>query len=302
MNTIFNKIFVNNQEIQESDLIGGKYQLPAGETTAIVKFQLKDPTTVPDVFYNNSQIKRIVLGETITTIPNNAFYGTDIPEADMHSITALQPNAFEPKNQEPEPQEPEFTSTTYYFISYGDANGENEYANGQVETIDDIKIFDSVEYQGVNVIVNSDNTFVIENPYYINASAQADNNILYQLYNEEGTELGIYVKIYTNIINPEEPQNLGLYYIGTTLPTDENIDNLEKEELQDWNSENYHEFSLDIDSLTTCYVMLPKNLEKTIHIIDPNNLPQQGQKLESITDYDIYEYEFNNMVYKLYFG
>jgi len=94
---LFNKIFVNNIEINidELDANNGQYQLPTGETQATVKFELKDKTTIPNnIFNNNSQIKSVKLASTIETIEDGAFEGTDLDTASIEAITYINPIAY----------------------------------------------------------------------------------------------------------------------------------------------------------------------------------------------------------------
>ena len=94
---LFNKILVNNTEIDIDalDANNGQYQLPAGETQATVKFELKDKTTVPtNVFNNNPQIKSVKLASTIETIEDGAFEGTDLDAASIEAITYINPTAY----------------------------------------------------------------------------------------------------------------------------------------------------------------------------------------------------------------
>lgn len=403
MSTIFKKIFVNNQEINESELVAGKYQLPAGQTSATVGFMLKDgETIIPDVFYGNSQIKSIKIKSGLT-IPNYAFYGTNIPEgAIKDAIFAINPNAFNPKNQEPvnpDPQEPEFIEKTYYFISYGDNQGETEYARGSVITVDSIISNENIIYQGINVINNSNESFNVDNPYYISKSAEPDNDVLYQLYhknedtlepleiwvkiseqefplpeqvnpyyfisynnageetgrgniniydniqtiedreynkvelfgqfqininnpyyinsqytfnseeplqlyNVNGNTTGIQIKLYKHGLpenNTDEPENLDLFYVGTIRPTNENLETLNTEEFIEWTPNNFKSINLGLTTPTDCYIMIPKNHIYPLVFDSNNDLVQQFEKVESITNYDIYKFSLGHSIYKLYF-
>ena len=99
---LFNRILVNNVEINidELDANNGQYQLPSGETQAIVKFELKDKTTIPtNVFNNNPQVKSVKLASTIETIENGAFDGTSLDEASIEAITYINPIAYITSNR-----------------------------------------------------------------------------------------------------------------------------------------------------------------------------------------------------------
>ena len=94
---LFNKILVNNVEIDidELDANNGQYQLPAGETQATVKFELKDNTTIPtNVFNNNPQIKSVKLASTINTIEDGAFEGTYLDAESIAAIQEINPIAY----------------------------------------------------------------------------------------------------------------------------------------------------------------------------------------------------------------
>ena len=53
-----------------------------------------------------------------------------------------------------DPEEP-FVPVEYSFTSYADAEGTTEYATGKVETTEETKTFDGVEYTKVNVTENT---------------------------------------------------------------------------------------------------------------------------------------------------
>ena len=113
------------------------------------------------------------------------------PDTPVDPTDPDQPvNPDEPTDPD-EPVEPEFTPVEYTFISYGDAEGEREYARGKVETTEDKKEFDSVEYTGVKVTENSIEGFVGQT-FYIVSDAVAGT--IYQLYNAEGEAQEIWIK------------------------------------------------------------------------------------------------------------
>lgn len=94
--SLFNKIIVNDVEIDIDalDANNGIYQLPAGQKTARVKFKVKDKTTLPDVFYLNSQVKKIKMPEAMVNIPDYALYGTGIESTSYSYFTYFNPKAF----------------------------------------------------------------------------------------------------------------------------------------------------------------------------------------------------------------
>ena len=98
----------------------------------------------------------------------------------------------ESEEDNPTSEEPneEFTPVTYSFTSYGDANGETEYATGTVETTGNT----SGNYIEVEVKSNSVDGFV-GNKYYIISTAKTDGTI-YKLYTDGGrTSADIWVSI-----------------------------------------------------------------------------------------------------------
>ena len=99
---------------------------------------------------------------------------------------------------------------------------------------------------------------------------------------------------------PETPTNL--FYIGTTIPTNTNIDGLDTEEIGEWTADNRK--TIDMSALqtpTSHYVMVPENHAAPI-INDPNDNPMQSDKLQSSVDnYDVYEFELGQAIYTLYF-
>ena len=123
--------------------------------------------------------------------PDNKVYEFSVEERKWVESEEL---TYTPKDEEEtpvEPVEPEFTPVEYTFISYGDAEGEREYARGKVETTEDKKEFNSVEYTGVKVTENSIESFVGQT-FYIVSDAVAGT--IYQLYNAEGEAQEIWIK------------------------------------------------------------------------------------------------------------
>ena len=97
-------------------------------------------------------------------------------------------SALEPKTEpEPTPDKPAETVKTYNFTSYSDANGENQYATGTVETTGVTKTSNEKEYTEVKVTSNSVEGFV-DKKYYIESGAKLstnDEHNVYQLYEAE---------------------------------------------------------------------------------------------------------------------
>ena len=92
---------------------------------------------------------------------------------------------------EPEPQGPEKVS--YNFTSFS-ADGQTEYATGVAETTGEKKTFGGQEYIEVEVKENSIPEWV-GRKFYIIATAAADGETKYPLYDAEGNEAGILVTI-----------------------------------------------------------------------------------------------------------
>lgn len=81
-------------------------------------------------------------------------------------------------------------SFVYEFISYGDAEGNIEYATGTVEVIGEAE-------NGlipVKVLTNDIDDSFVDKVYYIQEDAKTDGTI-YQLYDEDGNPVDIYVKV-----------------------------------------------------------------------------------------------------------
>ncbi len=87
--------------------------------------------------------------------------------------------------------EPE--KVTYNFTSYS-ADGQTEYATGVAETTGEKKTFGEQEFIEVEVKENSVAEWV-GRKFYIIATAAADGETKYPLYDAEGNEAGILVTI-----------------------------------------------------------------------------------------------------------
>lgn len=86
----------------------------------------------------------------------------------------------------------------YYFISYGDSEGETEWGSGTVKTTG----VTENGYSQVKVTSNSSDQDFVGQKFYIISTAKTDGTI-YQLYSDAGTTAtGIYVEISTT--QPEE--------------------------------------------------------------------------------------------------
>jgi hypothetical protein len=117
--TLFSKIEINGQEVDIAtlDANDGIYALPAGQTTANVKFTMIDNTSIPrGVFEENSYITAMTLPDAMTYIASYSFHGVNnINISDKNAILAINPYAFD---AEPGPTPP--TPTTdpdIYFMS-----------------------------------------------------------------------------------------------------------------------------------------------------------------------------------------
>ena len=94
-----------------------------------------------------------------------------------------------------------FVYVLYYFISYSDSEGTDEYGRGSVETTDD-KTYQN--YTKVKVKENTTDQTWVGTFCYIASNAEPNKGTTYQLYKEaeNGLEpIDIWVKIYT--IQPE---------------------------------------------------------------------------------------------------
>lgn len=108
--TLFSKIEINGQEVDIAtlDANDGIYALPAGYTTANVKFTMIDNTSIPrGVFEENSYITAMTLPDAMTYIASYSFHGVNnINISDKNAILAINPYAFdaEPTPPGPEPK------------------------------------------------------------------------------------------------------------------------------------------------------------------------------------------------------
>lgn len=97
--TLFSKIEINGQEVDIAtlDAADGIYALPAGYTTANVKFTMIDNTSIPrGVFEENSYITAMTLPDAMTYIASYSFHGVDnINTTDKNAILAINPYAFD---------------------------------------------------------------------------------------------------------------------------------------------------------------------------------------------------------------
>ena len=120
--TLFSKIEINGQEVDIAtlDANDGIYALPAGQTTANVKFTMIDNTSIPrGVFEENSYITAMTLPDDMTYIASYSFHGVNnINISDKNAILAINPYAFD---AEPTPPGPE--PKTDPDLHYSDATG-----------------------------------------------------------------------------------------------------------------------------------------------------------------------------------
>ena len=114
--TLFSKIEINGQEVDIAtlDANDGIYALPAGQTTANVKFTMIDNTSIPrGVFEENSYITAMTLPDDMTYIASYSFHGVNnINISDKNAILAINPYAFDAEPTPPSPTDPDF-----YFYS-----------------------------------------------------------------------------------------------------------------------------------------------------------------------------------------
>ena len=127
--------------------------------------------------------RKWVESEELTYTPKEES-GSDEPVDPDQPVGPVDP-------EEPvEPEEP-FVPVEYSFTSYADAEGTTEYATGKVETTEETKTFDGVEYTKVNVTENTIPEFVGRSFYIASA---AEPGTMYQLYNESGEAEPIWVR------------------------------------------------------------------------------------------------------------
>ncbi len=131
--TLFSKIEINGQEVDIAtlDANDGIYALPAGQTTANVKFTMIDNTSIPrGVFEENSYITAMTLPDDMTYIASYSFHGVNnINISDKNAILAINPYAFD---AEPTPPGPE--PKTDPDLHYSDATGNYDLYT-HIETI-----------------------------------------------------------------------------------------------------------------------------------------------------------------------
>lgn len=131
--TLFSKIEINGQEVDIAtlDANDGIYALPAGQTTANVKFTMINNTSIPrGVFEENSYITAMTLPDDMTYIASYSFHGVNnINISDKNAILAINPYAFD---AEPTPPGPE--PKTDPDLHYSDATGNYDLYT-HVETI-----------------------------------------------------------------------------------------------------------------------------------------------------------------------
>lgn len=121
--TLFSKIEINGQEVDIAtlDANDGIYALPAGQTTANVKFTMIDNTSIPrGVFEENSYITAMTLPDAMTYIASYSFHGVNnINTTDRNAILAINPYAFD---AEPTPPGPEPKTDPDLHYSGGNGN------------------------------------------------------------------------------------------------------------------------------------------------------------------------------------
>ena len=121
--TLFSKIEINGQEVDIAtlDAADGIYALPAGYTTANVKFTMIDNTSIPrGVFEENSYITAMTLPDAMTYIASYSFHGVNnINISDKNAILAINPYAFD---AEPTPPGPEPKTDPDLHYSGGNGN------------------------------------------------------------------------------------------------------------------------------------------------------------------------------------
>lgn len=121
--TLFSKIEINGQEVDIAtlDATDGIYALPAGYTTANVKFTMIDNTSIPrGVFEENSYITAMTLPDAMTYIASYSFHGVNnINTTDRNAILAINPYAFD---AEPTPPGPEPKTDPDLHYSGGNGN------------------------------------------------------------------------------------------------------------------------------------------------------------------------------------
>ena len=239
---------------------------------------------------NNNGVVTITGNNGETTITASVVAdGNYLAKTVSYTIIVNVQEAVEP--EEPQPVEPEL-SVNIDSIEITDLNN---YTLPIVTKPNDATInYSSSNTEVANIDNNGDITLTGENgETTITVSVIAD---------EKYTAKTITYIITVNIEEVVEPEEPVLFYIGTTLPTNENIAELNTEEFNEWTINN--EKTIDMSSLnvpTNYYVMIPINHASPI-IVDSNDFEMTSEKLQSIDNYDIYQYELGQSIYKLYFA
>ena len=142
--TLFSKIEINGQEVDIAtlDANDGIYALPAGYTTANVKFTMIDNTSIPrGVFEENSYITTMTLPDAMTYIASYSFHGVNnINTTDRNAILAINPYAFDAEPEPtPTPPTPDpdfyFNNSNYEIIVEREENMKYKLTNNtQIDT------------------------------------------------------------------------------------------------------------------------------------------------------------------------
>lgn len=300
MNTdLFKKIIVkfNNTEIDVKDQLDntGKYTLPEEANNVKVKFFFKNEKRISDkLFVNNKQITNIDLTDDVS-VDDGAFAKLNISnevKTKLLSLESVKEQSFKYN----------FTiGDCYWRVQDPEKTFEDPWTITNIN--DNLPEFVWLIGEMPNHTYSSSNTDI--------ATINQDGQIQLTQVNgkttlsisfketEETNAITFSKKLIVNI-QPENPETPLYFYIGITFPTDENIDTLEKEILDNYTIDNRYSFNLGLTTPTEYYVMLPKDYNTPI-IKDKQEFNQNFIKLDSITDYDIYKYEFGNMDYTLYF-
>lgn len=99
----------------------------------------------------------------------------------------------QPEQQGNQQSETPVEKKTYNFTSYAD-DGETVYGTGTAETTGETKQFGGADYAEIEVKTNYEPSWV-GRKFYILASANADGETLYDLYDAEGNAVGVKVKV-----------------------------------------------------------------------------------------------------------
>lgn len=178
--TLFSKIEINGQEVDIAtlDANDGIYALPAGYTTANVKFTMIDNTSIPrGVFEENSYITAMTLPDAMTYIASYSFHGVNnINTTDRNAILAINPYAFD---AEPTPPSPT-TDPDIYFMSPTltvDYNMEPNKLNGNEITQ---YLSGSNSTEGAWIVWSTDNSSIatVNHGGYVIANGNGTVNII----------------------------------------------------------------------------------------------------------------------------